>query len=86
MNDLLNIFVSGEPKPQPRTRACVRGKHAGTYDPGTAAGNGSLESPLKRSAKAAWFDDAQVTDLHVTKRYADLLGAQGAFVRIREAE
>ena len=23
MKDLLNIFVSGEPKPQPRTRACV---------------------------------------------------------------
>lgn len=30
------IFVSGEPKGQPRPRATIRGKHAGMYDPGTA--------------------------------------------------
>lgn len=150
MKDLLNIFVSGEPKPQPRTRACFRGKHAGTYDPGTADGwkwlvgksakeecqGGVVSGPvelfvhvyfrrpqshfgagrnadrLKPSAPryptskqlgdadnlakavmdaitdsgVVWIDDAQVTDLHVTKRYADLLGAQGAFVKIREVE
>lgn len=28
----------GEPKGQPRPRACKRGAHAGVYDPGTAEG------------------------------------------------
>ncbi len=30
--------VYGEPKPQPRARACRRGSHAGVYDPGTSDG------------------------------------------------
>ena len=30
--------VHGEPKAQPRSRACRRGTHAGVYDPGTADG------------------------------------------------
>lgn len=30
------FFVEGQPKGQPRARACVRGKRAGVYDPGTA--------------------------------------------------
>lgn len=34
----LEFFVSGTPIPQPRPRACVRGKHAAMYDPGTADG------------------------------------------------
>lgn len=32
----LQFFVPGVPKPQPRVRAVIRGKHAGVYDPGTA--------------------------------------------------
>lgn len=31
------FFAEGEPKGQPRARACIRGRHAGVYDPGTAA-------------------------------------------------
>lgn len=30
------FFAEGEPKGQPRARACIRGRHAGVYDPGTA--------------------------------------------------
>lgn len=30
------VEVFGEPKPQPRPRACVRGRHAMMYDAGTA--------------------------------------------------
>ncbi len=32
----ISFFVEGDPKGQPRARACIRGKHAGVYDPGTA--------------------------------------------------
>ena len=35
MNEL-SITIEGIPKGQPRARACIRGKHAGVYDPGTA--------------------------------------------------
>ena len=35
MNEL-RITVEGIPKGQPRVRACIRGRHAGVYDPGTA--------------------------------------------------
>lgn len=31
-----SLFVPGIPKGQPRARACIRGRHAGVYDPGTA--------------------------------------------------
>ena len=33
---MLTFFVSGVPIAQPRVKACIRGKHAGVYDPGTA--------------------------------------------------
>ena len=33
-----SFFVAGLPKGQPRAKACIRGKHAGVYDPGTADG------------------------------------------------
>ena len=36
MRELLTFFVEGDPKGQPRARACIRGKHAGVYDPGTS--------------------------------------------------
>ena len=38
MTPPLDFFVPGDPKGQPRARACIRGKHAGVYDPGTANG------------------------------------------------
>jgi len=37
MREPVHLFVDGEPKGQPRPRACIRGKRAGVYDPGTAA-------------------------------------------------
>lgn len=36
MNPRIEFEVYGEPKGQPRARACVRGRHAAVYDPGTA--------------------------------------------------
>lgn len=32
----MTFFAAGIPKGQPRVKACIRGKHAGVYDPGTA--------------------------------------------------
>lgn len=32
----ITFFAPGTPKGQPRVRACIRGRHAGVYDPGTA--------------------------------------------------
>lgn len=32
----IEFWIPGEPKGQPRAKACRRGKHAGVYDPGTA--------------------------------------------------
>lgn len=40
------FFAQGEPKGQPRPRACIRGRRAGVYDPGTA-------DEWKRQVKAA---------------------------------
>lgn len=36
MKEPITFFVEGDPKGQPRARACIRGKRAGVYDPGTA--------------------------------------------------
>lgn len=36
MKEPVSFFVEGDPKGQPRARACIRGKRAGVYDPGTA--------------------------------------------------
>jgi Holliday junction resolvase RusA-like endonuclease len=36
MADILQFWVPGVPKAQPRVKACRRGNHAGVYDPGTA--------------------------------------------------
>jgi Holliday junction resolvase RusA-like endonuclease len=33
---MIQFFVEGDPKGQPRPRATMRGHHAGVYDPGTA--------------------------------------------------
>lgn len=36
MTPAVSFLVHGDPKGQPRARACRRGKHSGVYDPGTA--------------------------------------------------
>ncbi len=41
----------GKPKAQPRAKACIRGKHAGVYDPGTAD---DWKSIVRSAAKEAW--------------------------------
>lgn len=38
MSGSIRYFVAGEPKGQPRPRACIRGNRAAVYDPGTADG------------------------------------------------
>lgn len=46
------IFTAhGNPKGQPRARACIRGKHAGVYDPGTAD---DWKTIVRCAAKARW--------------------------------
>ena len=44
-----SFFVEGIPKPQPRPKACIRGRHAGVYDPGTA-------DEWKAKVRKAWRD------------------------------
>lgn len=48
------FFAEGEPKAQPRARACIRGRHAGVYDPGTA---NAWKKQVKAAAKP--YIDAQ---------------------------
>ena len=47
----LSFYAYGTPKGQPRGRACVRGKHAGIYDPGTADG---WKASVRAAARDAW--------------------------------
>lgn len=51
MPDVLQFFVVGQPKAQPRVKAFKRGNHAGVYDPGTADGWKLL---VGAAAKANW--------------------------------
>ena len=46
----LTFFAIGTPVGQPRPRACIRGKHAGMYDPGTAD---AWKAAVARAAKEA---------------------------------
>jgi Holliday junction resolvase RusA-like endonuclease len=46
----IEFTVQGTPKGQPRVRACIRGKHAGVYDPGTAD---EWKRAVRDAAKAA---------------------------------
>lgn len=48
------FFAEGEPKAQPRPRACIRGRRAGVYDPGTAD---KWKQCVKKAAKP--YIDAQ---------------------------
>lgn len=46
---MLNEFIKGKPKPQPRVRACVRGGHAAIYTPETAGEwRRNIEASLSR--------------------------------------
>lgn len=47
----LEFFVQGTPKAQPRVKACVRGKHAAVYTPGTAS---EWKSLVRAEAIRAW--------------------------------
>lgn len=47
----LTFFAPGTPKGQPRGRACIRGNHAGIYDPGTADG---WKASVRAAAKRGW--------------------------------
>jgi crossover junction endodeoxyribonuclease RusA len=53
----LSFYVHGTPVGQPRPRACIRGRHAGMYDPGTAD---AWKAAVAAAAKAAW--DGRVFD------------------------
>ena len=53
----LSFFALGTPVGQPRPRACIRGRHAGVYDPGTAD---AWKASVASAAKAAW--DGRVFD------------------------
>jgi Holliday junction resolvase RusA-like endonuclease len=45
----IEMFVPGDPIGQPRTKPCIRGKHAGVYDPGQAdAWKYSIQYAIKR--------------------------------------
>jgi len=47
----LSFFVDGDPKAQPRGRACRRGNHAGIYDSGTAD---AWKASVRAAAKKGW--------------------------------
>lgn len=47
----LEFIAFGIPKGQPRARACIRGKHAGMYDPGTAD---EWKKTVKAAALKVW--------------------------------
>jgi Holliday junction resolvase RusA-like endonuclease len=47
----LVFFADGTPVGQPRARACIRGRHAGVYDPGTAD---AWKRVVAIRAKEAW--------------------------------
>jgi Holliday junction resolvase RusA-like endonuclease len=47
----ISFFAQGIPKGQPRVRACRRGNHSGTYDPGTAD---EWKYIVRLEARSAW--------------------------------
>ena len=67
MNEL-KIHVEGIPKGQPRARACIRGRHAGVYDPGTAdAWKGCVRIATNRARSSLW-PILDAVSLHVVFR------------------
>lgn len=57
MRSPLTFFVTGDPKGQPRARACRRGAFSGVYDPGTAD---AWKWAVRAVAQDAW-DKAKFT-------------------------
>lgn len=57
MKPHLTFFVNGDPKGQPRARACRRGAFSGVYDPGTAD---AWKWAVRAAAKDVW-DGQQFT-------------------------
>ena len=64
----LRITVEGIPKGQPRVKACIRGKHAGVYDPGTADDWKSCVRAAAREAMGARPVILAAVGLHVVFR------------------
>jgi len=62
----LEFFAVGEPKGQPRARACIRGKHAGVYDPGTADG---WKMIVRHAARDAWDGATFTSPVSVSIRF-----------------
>jgi Holliday junction resolvase RusA-like endonuclease len=47
----ISLFIAGLPKGQPRPKACIRGRHAGVYDPGTAE---EWKGIIRQEVKSKW--------------------------------
>lgn len=62
----LEFFAHGTPKAQPRARACIRGKHAGVFDPGTADG---WKYQVRAAAKDKWDGKTMEGPLNVTMTF-----------------
>lgn len=64
----LRITVEGIPKGQPRARACIRGRHAGVYDPGTADDWKACVRGAAREAMGSRADILDAVSMHVVFR------------------
>lgn len=58
---ILSFRAIGIPKAQPRAKACIRGRHAGVYDPGTAD---DWKTVVRNAALAQW--DRRIIEVPVT--------------------
>lgn len=58
----IEFTAYGTPKAQPRAKACIRGKHAGVYDPGTAD---DWKSIVRNAALEAWDGKPLIGPLYV---------------------
>ena len=62
----LNFFAIGDPKPQPRARAVIRGNHAGVYNPNIADG---WKQIVRLAARKQWDRVPFSGPLHVTMEF-----------------
>ena len=58
----IEFTAYGTPKAQPRAKACIRGKHAGVYDPGTA---NDWKTIVRNAAFAEWDGKPLIGPLYV---------------------
>ena len=62
----LSFFAAGIPKGQPRAKACIRGKHAGVYDPGTAD---DWKAVVRHKIAESWDKQPFTGPVSVTLRF-----------------